>query len=139
MADLTDIALRILTAFNSHDPETLAALYSENQVTIVPGEPDPLRGRPAKAEMLARLFRGFPDLTLTLSLILPSGDHVVCEGTMRGTHTGPLVSRDDEVPPTGRAITLPIVYILKVDSDGLVSEDRTYLDNAALLAQMGLL
>jgi ketosteroid isomerase-like protein len=51
--DLDDIARNLIAAFNGHDAERLASLYTHDQVTVLPGDQDPVRGRKSKAEMVA--------------------------------------------------------------------------------------
>ena len=46
-------AMRLVAAFNRHDAARLASLHTEDQVTVVPGEQGPVRGRKHEAEMLA--------------------------------------------------------------------------------------
>jgi hypothetical protein len=46
---------------------------------------------------------------------------------------------EGEMPATGRYVTLPLVYILKVGPDGLVQRDHTYFDEASFLKQLGLI
>ena len=139
MSDTSAIAARLTQAFNSHDLAAVARLYSVDQITLLPGAPQPIIGREAKQNMLAGYFRAFPDLKLELPLVICSGDHVVCEGTLAGTNTGPLDSPAGEVPATGRRVSVPLAFILKVGSDGLVHEDHTYFDEASFLRQLGLL
>ena len=90
--DLNDIASSLIAAFNGHDAERLANLYTDDQVTVLPGAPEPVRGRKNKEEMVAGYFRAFPDLTLEIPLVLVSGNHIVCAAHMAGTNTGALVS-----------------------------------------------
>ena len=137
MGDLNATAVQLTQAFNSHDPAAVGRLYSADQVTVLPGLP-PVAGRTAKEEMLAGYFRAFPDLKLEIPLVICSGEYIVCEGTMSGTNTGPLESPEGEMPATGRCITLPLVFILKVGSGGLVQQDHTYFDEASFLKQLGL-
>jgi predicted ester cyclase len=136
--DLNATANQLTQAFNSHDPAAVGELYSADQVTLLPGLP-PVAGRVAKELMLAGYFRAFPDLRLEIPLIICSGQYIVCEGTMAGTNTGPLVSPEGEMPATGRRITLPLAFILTFGSDGLIHEDHTYFDEASFLKQLGLL
>ena len=138
MRDLKETADKLLAAFNGHDAAALAQLYTEDQVTILAGALGPVRGRKGKEELVSGFFRAFPDLKINLALVLVSGNHIVCEGDLRGTHTGPLVSQEGEVPPTGRSIAVPLVFILRTVPDGLIEEDRTYFDNATFLRQLGL-
>jgi predicted ester cyclase len=135
--DLNAIATQLTQAFNNHDPAGVGRLYSPDQSTLLPGLP-PVEGRAAKEEMLAGYFRAFPDLKLEIPLVICSGEYIVCEGTMSGTNTGPLESPEGQVPATGCYVTLPLAYILKVGSDGLVKQDHTYFDEASFLKQLGL-
>ena len=136
--DLNDIASNLIAAFNGHDAERLASLYTDDQVTVLPGAPEPVRGRKNKAEMVAGYFRAFPDLTLEIPLVLVSGNHIVCAGHMAGTNTGPLASAEGEMPPTGRRVEIRMAFILRVRPDGLIEEDQTYFDEAEFLKQLGL-
>ena len=136
--DLNEIASNLIAAFNGRDAERLASLYTDDQVTVVPGTPEPVRGRKNKAEMVAGYFRAFPDLTLEIPLVLVAGNHIVCAGHMAGTNTGPLVSPEGELPPTGRGVNIRMAFILRVRADGLIEEDQTYFDEAEFLKQLGL-
>ena len=78
------------------------------------------------------------DLTLEIPLVLVSGSHVVCAGYMKGTNTGPLVSPEGEMPPTGRRVNIRMAFILRVTPTGLIEEDQTYFDEAEFLKQLGL-
>jgi steroid delta-isomerase-like uncharacterized protein len=135
---LDDIASNLIAVFNGHDAERLASLYTNDQVTVLPGVPEPVRGRKNKEEMVAGYFRAFPDLTLEIPLVLVSGNHVVCAGHMAGTNTGPLVSPEGEMPPTGRRVNIRMAFILRVRPDGQIEEDQTYFDEAEFLKQLGL-
>ena len=136
--DLKEVASSLIAAFNGHDAERLASLYTNDQVTVLPGAPEPVRGRKNKEEMVAGYFRAFPDLTLEIPLVLVSGNHIVCAGYMKGTNTGPLVSPEGEMPPTGRRVEIRMAFILRVRPDGQIEEDQTYFDEAEFLKQLGL-
>lgn len=135
--DLHEIARSLIAAFNEHDAERLASLYTNEQVTVLPGAPEPVRGRQNKEEMVGGYFRAFPDLTLEIPQILVSGNHIVCAGHMAGTNTGPLVSPEGEMPPTGRRVNIRMAFILRVGPDGQIEEDQTYFDEAEFLRQLG--
>lgn len=85
MSDLKAVSDNVLKAFNEQDAAALAENYSDDQVTVCSGVPEPVRGRKAKEEFVGGFFRAFPDLSLDLTCVLESGNHVVCEGVMRGT------------------------------------------------------
>jgi SnoaL-like polyketide cyclase len=60
---------------------------------------------------------------------------VVARFTCGGTNDGPL----GPFPATGRQWTLPICEMWHFDADGSVVGGEIYYDQAALLAQLGLL
>jgi steroid delta-isomerase-like uncharacterized protein len=125
-------------AFNNHDAGAASQMYTEDATYMLAGEPDPLRGRKAIEESYATFFRAFPDMNVEYTLTLGSGEHIFAEGIVRGTHTGPWVTPEGEIPPTNRKIELRIAFVAKVTPDGLFAEDRTYFDTATMMSQLGL-
>lgn len=63
-----------------------------------------------------------------------TGNHIVFEGFLKGTHTGPLVSPEGEVPPTGRSVEVRIDFIVRVSrssstassANGKISRSELY-------------
>jgi steroid delta-isomerase-like uncharacterized protein len=133
------IADKFLEAFNNQDATALANLHTEDQITIVPTTTVPVQGRKAKEDMLAGVFRAFPDLIIESTLILFKDNHIVVEGIMKGTHTGSLESPGGTLPPTGNSIEIRNVFILKVTPEGLIAQDNTYFDTYSYMRQLGLL
>jgi predicted ester cyclase len=62
-----------------------------------------------------------------------TGGPTVLESTFRGTYEGPI----DGVPPAGNAVAVPLVSVIEVGDDGIVSW-RDYWDQGAFRAQLGL-
>lgn len=62
--------------------------------------------------------RAFPDMTFDVNLVLESGDHIVSNWTLSGTHTGEPYY---DVPPSGRKVTINGTAILRF-KDGKVIE-----------------
>ena len=65
-------------------------------------------------------------------------DQVVDELLMRFTHNVPLAFMLPGVPPTGKAVELPVVVVMKF-KDGKIVHEHIYWDQASLLVQVGLL
>jgi len=86
--------------------------------------------------------RGFatamPDGRHTVTGVVQDGDLLAIEGIWTGTHTGPLATPDGEVPPTGRAVTMPFCAVGTQREDRL-AEVTVHLDQLGMLAQLGLL
>lgn len=137
--DLKPIADKLIEVFNSNDATALAQLYTEDQVTICSGVPEPVRGRKAKEEFVGGFFRAFPGMNMEPTSILFSENHIVFEVVMRGTNNGPLVSPEGGIPPTGRSIELNMIFVTRVSAEGLIEEDRTYYDTAEFMRQLGLI
>lgn len=130
-----DLAGRATAAFNARDEAALRALWTEDFHFVGPdGE-----SRGAEA-MLARehgLWTAFPDVKASIEIICCGDDVVAMETTMIGTHTGPLVLSDGELPPTGRAITLTFgVHVWF--RDGLACRERVFYDRSLLMRQLGV-
>ncbi len=136
--DLKKVADNVLKVMNSGDAAEVAKLYTEDAIMIMPGEPEPIRGRKAIEENQAALFRAMPDFKVEFPLILTSGDYITFEGVARGTFTGPLASPEGEILPTGSSVVLNFVFIAKVTQEGLIEIDRTYFDTAEYMRQLGL-
>ncbi len=139
VADLKKLAENMQKAWDNSDMHALVQLYAEDATMIMPGEAEPVRGKEAIEKNQAVFLRAMPDFKIEFTLIFYSGNHIVFEGVGRGTFTGPLASPEGDIPPTGRSINLKFAFIAKVNSDGLIEEDRTYFDNADFMQQMGLI
>jgi len=79
-----------------------------------------------------------PDIKLVHHNIFGSGDWVAVEFGAEGTHTGPLMTPNGAVPPTGRVISLNVCEIHEWKS-GKLTRVVNYQDAMSLMAQLGLL
>jgi steroid delta-isomerase-like uncharacterized protein len=129
---------KLFEAFNRQDADELTQMYTEDATYMLPGEPEPLRGRKAIKESYEVFFRAFPDFNIEETFRMTSEDHYFTEGIARGTQTGPFATPQGEVAPTGRKIELRVAFVAKVTPDGLIAEDRTYFDTAVMMSQLGL-
>lgn len=80
----------------------------------------------------------FPDCRFQVTSVVASGNRVVMEGIYSGTHTGPLMTPQGEVPPTGRTLELALCDVFDVEA-GRIGRVRAYYDQMTLAAQLGLL
>ncbi|WP_082994108.1 ester cyclase [Mycobacterium paragordonae] len=123
-----------LEAENQHDiAATLATFKSGVARTELPGEV--AVGHDAVADSYRELFIAFPDMRFDIEPgSLCHHDHqVMMETHVRGTHLGPYRG----LPPTGRAVKLPLALIFEFDGAELVCE-RAYFDRMDLLIQLGV-
>jgi predicted ester cyclase len=96
-----------------------------------PGVPADREGSKA---YLFGFLSAFPDSTWTIDDMIAEGDQVVTKKTLRGTHTGAL----GELPPTGRAITLQFVDIMRVRG-GKIVEHWLSMDQLSFMQQLGVI
>ena len=96
-----------------------------------PGVPADRAGSKA---YLFGFLHAFPDSTWTIDDMIAEGDQVVTKKTLRGTHTGPL----GDLPPTGQAVTLQFVDIMRV-RDGRIVEHWLSMDQLTFLQQLGVI
>ncbi|MGD8539098.1 MAG: nuclear transport factor 2 family protein [Candidatus Aminicenantes bacterium] len=135
--DLKKVADKIVKAYTSLDPVAMANLYAEDAVLSEPGED--IRGRKAIQEHMESMFKAFPDFKIEFLTVIPSGNHIAFEMLARGTNTGPMMTPEGEIPPTGKKVEFKAVWIGRISQEGLIEEDRTYYDTADFMKQLGLM
>ncbi len=78
-------------------------------------------------------FEGaFPGYQLNAKAMVAEGDKVVVDARMTGTHQGPLM----EMPPTGKAVEIPIIIIYQL-ANGKIVDHTMVADRAGLMQQLG--
>jgi steroid delta-isomerase-like uncharacterized protein len=135
--DLVDRFMQVM--FVHHDARAAAAMYAQDATLIDPTTPTPIKGRQAIEKNLENYARAFPDISGEVKNLFGSGDWLVAEVATRGTNTGPLeISPGNTIPPTGKLVETRICWIVRVNTQGLIAEDRTYYDLYNLMTQLGL-
>ncbi|MDX1746233.1 MAG: ester cyclase, partial [Halobacteriales archaeon] len=80
------------------------------------------------------LIRGLPDLHIDIQRRHVTGEHVILEVVITGTHTGPWRG----LPGTGRRVEFPLCAVYTFDGDGKLAGERIYYDRATVLRQLGI-
>jgi predicted ester cyclase len=92
------------------------------------------RGRERYRASVVMMRTGFPDFQNPIDFVIAEDDIAVSYGHMTGTNSGDLMG----MPPTGRAIDLPTIGILRF-ANGRAVERWGIADNMAMMRQLGLL
>jgi steroid delta-isomerase-like uncharacterized protein len=125
-------------AWNSHEPERVVALCTEDIVLSDPALPEPARGRAAVRHYLEDVWRAFPDLTIA------APDPPFVDGDRRQAAlpwriAGTMLGRAE---PSGFAPTGAHVEVQGVDlyafRDGLLTRVQTHYDLMDWGRQLGL-
>ena len=122
---IEDLAGVYHEAWVGRDPDTIAALHTEDSTFHIHGLTDPSVGRDGVRDLIASLLRLVPDLAFEAKRFYAGSDHIAFEYDMSGTSEGARFVCDG-------------VDVIAV-RDGLVARKDTYLDLVALTDQVGVL
>jgi ketosteroid isomerase-like protein len=82
--------------------------------------------------------KAFPDMHRELYRFFTTGDIVVVELALQGTHKGPLPTPMGVVPPTGRRMDAPCCDVFRL-VDGRIQSFNCYPSGTVMFAQLGIL
>ena len=125
---------RYLDAWNAHDPAAVArhmaasAIYEDVALGRV------LHGPTEIAKFVEEATRSSSDFRFEVVSLFTAGSNYANEWVMLGTNDRALPG----VPATGRSFHVRGASVGKLDSNGLIVENRDYYNLAELLTQLGL-
>lgn len=82
--------------------------------------------------------KAFPDMHRELYDVYVSGDLIIVELSLNGTHKGPLALPVGTIPPTGKEMHAPCCDVFRM-KDGKVESFHCYTAATILLGQLGVL
>ena len=120
-------------AYRLRDPRALTDHYTQGAAVSSPMFPQ-ANGRDAIETSYAKLFRVFPDWTITFGepCIGDGRAMVICK--VKGTQQGEFMG----LPGTGRKLEFDCVLSFEF-TDGLIARERRIYDFTGLLIQLGVL
>lgn len=101
---------------------------------IMHAEPENVVGIEGMKGYYQALLSAFSDGQFTVNNIFGEGDQLTKHWTFRGKHTGDFFG----VPATGKEIVMTGSTIVRMNPDGRIAEEQDFMDNMAILAQMGV-
>lgn len=130
---------KAIDAFNRHDANAFAALYTAEATAYDPQYPEPLKGRESIRKDIEDFFQAFPDVQATVVNTVVSGQTVAFEVQVRGTHKGPLVTPTGSIPATNQRMEMRGGRFIRVDAQGQITECNRYYDLSGIMMQLGLM
>jgi len=125
-----------IAIYNTHDLDASSKKIAPDIVISSPLLAG-VRGLDAHRRTNQQFWKSMPDFQFKVVNIAAKGDFVATELVGAGTSTGPTeLPRRDPIPPTGRRVEFGLAGFFRVDSDGLIAEERYYHDRMALLQQL---
>ncbi len=83
--------------------------------------------------------QAFPDMHRELYRVYVSGNMVVVQLALRGTHLGPLHLPEGTLPPTGRRMDAPCCDVFELTDDGKIKRFDCYPEGSVILTQLGVI
>jgi predicted ester cyclase len=122
-------------AFNAHDMDGFAETMADDVVVTAPGVH--IEGKAAAVHFYRGWIQAFPDARVTIAAVHILDDVAVEEGVFSGTHRGVLHSPTGDLPPTGRAVEIAYIQVLRFGDAHTVGFNLMF-DRLAMLEQLGV-
>jgi ketosteroid isomerase-like protein len=122
--------------FNAHDIDGFKEVLADNVVFTAPGGLNG-EGKEACAAFFGGWFAAFPDARVDVQAVHIIDDVAVEEGTFSGAQNGVLRNPMGDIPPTGRAVAVAYIQVLRF-RDGKHTSFNLMFDRLLMLEQLGL-
>lgn len=129
MSENERVVQAMLEAANRHDAAAIHAYLAEAMHAVSPATGSSTASRMHAIQ--SALMDAFPDLQYRFDRVHASGDTVVVECTVSGTHKGEFAG----VAPTNKRIELPAAFCIEI-AGGKLTDCRSYLDTVSLMEQI---
>jgi ketosteroid isomerase-like protein len=134
MSTLLDLVKQHYDHIAKGDMDAATELFTPDVETVTPG--GTLKGLDefrALGETFATAMEGMRhDIVRSFE----DGDTIIVESIFSGRHTGPMVTPEGSIPPSGNQVSFAYADFLQAREGKFVSH-RIYWDNLALMAQLG--
>ena len=132
--EILDLLARRAEAWSRLDVNTLVADYADDAVVESPVAGGATHGREQIKQVFQTYFSAFPNIRMEQTEVLVDGSRAAVVATFSGTDSGGFMG----MPPTGRNVTIPVVFLYEF-KDGKIVHDRRIYDFTGMLVQVGTL
>jgi steroid delta-isomerase-like uncharacterized protein len=136
MSKATDFVNRWMDAVNRGDLEALVDMCHPDAVHSNPN--GTFRGAQGVRDLFKPIMDSSSERGVQISHVIDAGDSVVVEFVFQFRNTGPIVTPEMTVPPTGKSVRLSSISIYEL-RDGKVAASRGMYDRLDLITQLGLM
>lgn len=139
MEDVKTLIRMGIDRWNAHDRKGFLETFDESVTFVDEATGRTLVGREQVGTGFFDLWtKAYPDNELKDVRIIGEGELICVEARFVGTNTGIFHGPDGDMPPTGKTLTAPFVYVAEIRG-GVVKTARHYYDRLLALEQEGLL
>ncbi len=118
----------LLRALSHHDWEGIRRVCCPDYIHHAPGVPK--AGLDKYIATLQLVVAAVPDMTLEIEQIVATDEYATLRYTVHGTHLHDFHG----IPPSGKAIEMPVIGLVRV-MDGLLAEGWYVFDSGMLIMQ----
>ncbi len=136
MLNVIETAKAATVAYNDKNWDKVRALFAEDGVYDEKGTARRIQGVGQIIEAWQGWAKAIPDSKAPFLAEHASGDTAILEVVWKGTHTGPLQTSSETIPPSNKRIEVPACQVIKVEG-GRVKTYTHYFDMLTLLTQIG--
>jgi predicted ester cyclase len=134
-----DTVKAYVAIWDRHDLDASERMLDPNIILYSPLYPNGVKGLAAHHEADARFFKSMPDFQFKIQRIAAKDDFVAAELTGTGTSTGPAeLPGRPPLQPTGRRVEFQLASFFRVNSKGLIEEEKYVYDRLVFLQQIGV-
>ena len=134
LTSTTQLITDLITAWNNHDVETIAAFYAPDYQGVDVAYATPRQGRADMSQTMSRYLLAFPDMHFTVEELVVQDNRAALAWIGRGTHQGKMMN----IPPTGRVVEVRGSSFFTV-VNGQITHSLHIWDVAGALRGIGLL
>ena len=132
--EILQLLARRSEAWRRLDVKALVADYADDAVVESPVAGGPTQGAEQIKQVFQTYFAAFPNLEMEQGEVLVDGSRAAVMATFSGSDSGGFMG----MPPTGRQVTIPMVFLYEF-KDGKIVRDRRIYDFTGTLVQIGTL
>jgi steroid delta-isomerase-like uncharacterized protein len=132
--EILALLARRADAWRRLDVDALIADYGEAAAVESPLAGGTTQGLDQIKQVFQTYFVAFPNMQMEQTDVLVDGQRAAVMATFSGTDSGGFMG----MPPTGRQVTIPVVFLYEF-KDGKIVRDRRIYDFTGMLIQVGTL
>ena len=132
------VSEQLVQAINDNNLDRIEQLAADDFELLDVAAGETFRGKEGARRNAEVWFTAFPEAKVEIVNIVSGGDWEVVEAIARGPHTGPLMTGEGEIPPTGRQVEMRFCSLSQI-RDGKIVKGRDYYDIAGIMQQLGLM
>lgn len=136
--DNTTMIRAFYDGFNRRDMDKVLSLVTSDAKWTNIAFNANFSGHSGYRDFVGNWTTAMPDCKVEVINVVVGEEWTAVECIGRGTHTGPMVGPQGNIPATQKKVELKFCELLRL-KDGQINEGRVYFDAATLLRQLGVL